>query len=183
MCSGFGMIFWRDGAIEFIEPGVGGDVSHSDILERSKKKAIDTYYNRNFVRIEFPKWTSESYRLDVPTYDIPGWVDQEEVKEKATKLFLRILPLYIKYKIGVGEVYPKYSSYATEERTAWVSHVAYPEKGTPEEFALAQAEDDRLWEIFDAKLKEGDSLQNAEVEVFKTEFLTEMRRIRGYLRA
>ena len=106
MCNGFGCIATRDGRILFIEPDENGNVSHSDILCRAGIKENDSAIIRNFVRVEFPDWTENSFHWDEQN-TLPGWADST-VEERCKKLLLRLSPLYTEYHKITDQVLAEY---------------------------------------------------------------------------
>ena len=91
MCTGFGLIATKDGRYLFCEPDNNGNVSHTLILDRACMRDSRELYKRPFIRIEFTKWTEDSYRVD-ESGTLPGWAEDnaDEIKEKCTKVMLRV---------------------------------------------------------------------------------------------
>ena len=93
MCKGFGVIVTKDGRYLFCEPDTNGDVSHSNILSRAGIKENTDQFNRAFVRVEIPTWDIRSFRFDEED-TLPGWVDEDEVKNRCNKLLKRVYPAW-----------------------------------------------------------------------------------------
>jgi hypothetical protein len=103
MCYGFGVVVTKDLKCWFVEPDIRGNVSHEIIIDRLIcSRDIPPFIDleprpRRFVRIEFPDWTEESYRVD-EIGTIPTWFEEDAdvIKEKCTKLMLRARVHYIR---------------------------------------------------------------------------------------
>lgn len=106
MCNGFGLIVTKDNQY-FIEPDKAGDVSHSEILRRLGWNDNDNQHIRRFVRVEYPDWTAGSFRFD-EVETLPGWVDEDEVRNRCDKVLDRVSPLYAEYKRVIDAAYAEY---------------------------------------------------------------------------
>jgi hypothetical protein len=107
MCNGFGGIYVKDLGFFFSEPNKNGDCSHSTIIKRMGLKENNSAYLRSFVRIEFADWTETSFRFDEEE-TLPGWLDQEEAREIAIKLILRVAPTYAEYHKIADQAWAEY---------------------------------------------------------------------------
>ena len=83
MCTGFGLIVSKELQVYFIEPAYSGNCSHSDILERLGWKENGNKFLRNFVRVEYPDWTADSFRFDEES-TLPGWAEnsRDDIRAK-----------------------------------------------------------------------------------------------------
>ncbi len=102
MAKGFGIIATKDGQL-FIEPDKLGDVSHNEILKRAGIEE-NTSLQRDFVKVQFPDWTENSFRWNEDE-TLPIWAD-EEMEERCKKLLLRVAPIWDEYNkvCGLAEV-------------------------------------------------------------------------------
>jgi len=141
MCSGFGGIITKDGRLYFSEPDRDSDCSHSKTLERLKINENFDQFLRPFVRFEFPDWKPESFKYDeVDT--LPGWVDQDEIKDRASKLLIKVQPALAEYE-KVEQ--PALAEYQKVNQPAWaeyqkVNQPALAEYEKVEQSALAEYE-------------------------------------------
>jgi len=113
MCDGFSTIVTRDGRILWIEPDEYGNISHSDILHRAEisewDHRMDHPTDRIFVRSEIPDWDNEdSFHWD-EMETLPIWLDQDEMKEKIIKLWLRVKEIYCNMELSLEEAVARYS--------------------------------------------------------------------------
>jgi hypothetical protein len=105
MCIGFGILYFQDGSMKFIEPDLSGNVSHSDIggrLKMGHALMYESMFTRTFVRIEFPRWTVDSFKVDEEE-TLPAWFHYEDCQNECVKLFLRVYSLYSEYKKNIME--------------------------------------------------------------------------------
>jgi hypothetical protein len=95
MCEGFGIIVTKNLDLLWSNPDAFGDCSHSRILHLGGMSDNDNEFLRNFVRIEFPTWWSESYTVD-EIESLPGWYEenQDEIKARCFDLLDKVQPLY-----------------------------------------------------------------------------------------
>lgn len=103
MCEGFGLIVTKDN-LYFIEPDVFGNVSHSAILRRLGWNDNTDQVLRHFVRVEYPDWTTDSFRFDEDS-TLPGWVDEAEIKTRCDKVLERVCSLFAKYELAKDTAY------------------------------------------------------------------------------
>lgn len=103
MCRGFGGIATKDGRILFAEPNYLGDCSHTMILDRAGISDNEDQFMRSFVRVQFTKWSAETFEFD-ELNSLPGWVNSDEILEKATKLMERVLPIYKEFSTSIEKM-------------------------------------------------------------------------------
>ena len=96
MCEGFGLIVTREREY-FIEPDKDGDVSHSEILRRLGWKDNTDPFRRNFVRVEYPNWTAESFRVDEAS-TLPGWCDEQDIRTRCDRILAKVAPALAEYE-------------------------------------------------------------------------------------
>lgn len=102
MCQGMGFIVTKS-RIYFTMPDIRGNVSHELILELMTERRMITHddkvkslFLRKFVRVGYPEWTPESFHID-ELKTLPPWADEEDIRARCDKLFLRIKAIYHAY--------------------------------------------------------------------------------------
>ena len=145
MCEGFGVICDRGLNLYFVEPeDYDLDCSHSTILNRLGWADSKGIIDRNFIRLEFPDWTPESFQVDEVS-SLPGWASSEEdywkvlpeIKEKAILLLERIRPFYEEIKNSVEAA--RYNERRADGRNyglylnGKISHVVMQKRGEESE--------------------------------------------------
>ena len=138
MCNGFGLVYWQDGVMEFITPDFDGDISHSDIYMSSGRNSESTtgeLFTRNNIKIEFPYWTEESFRVD-ERGTLPPWADEAEIKEKSVKLFLRVKEAWDLYNESKQRASDEYIAVTRAERKTWEDYVEANPSDLPTEESM-----------------------------------------------
>lgn len=99
MCRGFGAIVDKDLNIYFTAPDKYLNVSHTDILNALGWVENRFTFSRNFVRIECPDWTINSFIFD-ELGTLPQFAEenQDEIKNKVAKILDRIEEKALAYK-------------------------------------------------------------------------------------
>jgi hypothetical protein len=117
MCEGFGLVVSKDMKAYFMEPNTSGNCSHSDLLERLGWKDNDNQFLRNFVRVEFPDWTPESFRFDEEK-TLPGWVEnsRDEIRANCIRILDACTPAQAQYEKACAPAQAQYEKACDE---AW----------------------------------------------------------------
>lgn len=99
MCNGFGLIVTKDTNLLWCEPDSDGDCSHSEILSRANIDDNENQFLRNFVRVQFPNWTKESFEFDEISSP-PAWAEEniDEIKAECSKIMARVYKVYADYE-------------------------------------------------------------------------------------
>lgn len=99
----------KESDILWCEPDSDGDCSHSEILKRAGMKDNDNQFLRDFVRVQFPAWTKESFELDEIS-SLPVWAEEniEEIKTKCSKIMLRVYKIFSDYEAKCAPLYADY---------------------------------------------------------------------------
>jgi len=99
MCNGFGLIVTKGLDCYFIEPSLNsGNCSHSTILERLGWQDNTSPFRRDFVRVQYPDNTPDSFEFDEDS-TLPAWVEEnrQEIKDKCGLILERYVPALAEY--------------------------------------------------------------------------------------
>jgi len=109
MCTGFGLIVSKDLQVYFIEPDYNGNCSHSIILKRLGWKENGNKFLRNFVRVEYPDWTADSFRFDEES-TLPGWADEnrDDIRAKCESRLSLCAPAWAEYEKVCAPAWAEY---------------------------------------------------------------------------
>lgn len=118
MCRGFGAIVDKELNVWFCEPDKNGDCSHSIILERLGWRDNTDQFKRNFVRVQYPGWTSDSFVFD-ENATLPAWVEEhkQEITDNCNRILGRVSPALAEYKKVSG---PAWEEYEKVNDAAWI---------------------------------------------------------------
>jgi hypothetical protein len=94
MCSGFSVVFWSNGGINFCAPDEEGNMHHGPVLNKLPEQPS---FNgeKPYVKLSCPDWSTTSYQVEDGR---PNWFTPEVEKEAKT----RVLNLMKKVKAAMG---------------------------------------------------------------------------------
>ena len=120
MCQGFGLIVNKELKAYFMEPDNEGDCSHSDLLKRLGWKENNNIHLRDFVRIEFTDWQSESFRFDEEN-TLPGWVEnnRDEIQNKCIHILNLCAPARAEYENVRAPAWAEYENVCNQARAEY----------------------------------------------------------------